>query len=773
MEYQYPEGPVSIPENLTAATSVYKRHAWLAMMGLTAFVVLYFALAGWFAWSSYSLITTARQSTDSSWAYWVASGSFAFLALFMLKALFFVKQGGEPDDIEVTAKEEPKLFEFLHRLADEAGAPRPHRVFLSAQVNAAVFYDLSLLNLIFPSKKNLDIGLALVNVLTLSELKAVLAHEFGHFAQRSMAVGRWVYIAQQIAAHIVSKRDALDKSLVFISSIDIRVAWIGWILRLIVWSIRSILETAFSLVVMAQRALSREMEFQADRVAVSLTGSDALIHALHKLQAADEAWDSALGFVNRELSSEHSVKDVFEIQTQIIQRTASILDDDSYGKVPEMPATDRKNHRIFTAEIAQPPRMWATHPHNHERENSAKELYVEAPLISTSAWVVFNNNQELKEQMSAHLIAHVEDVKPKAMGETLKSLDKQYAHTYLDRAYRGAYLSRSVVRHVEMPEQLYDGNHDAAIKDLSNLYPETLAHDLEELRNVEKEQNLLKALRDSVYHAPGGIAIHRGNEIKKHDLPAAIDMLQQECEVILGKIYVHDKRCRTAHRAAAAKIGNGWEGYLVGLVNVLHYAAHNEANLLDLQGVLNNVVAVIMADGNVSKREMKRLLVCTVEVYQPLSDVYENAEKVLLDETLLKEMDITSWKEGLGDFEFPPATRENINDWMQAVDGWLDATTHALSTLRQEALEQLLATESRVALALSDDDAVAAAPKPSQVYSGYATLLPGNERKLQKKLGLWDRFQTADGFFPSLLRTVVSGGVVGTALYFSATVGGA
>src|SRR6185369_15117447 len=105
--------------------------------------------------------------------------------------------------------------------------------------NAAVFYDLSIINLIFPSKKNLEVGLALVNVLTLGELKAVLAHEFGHFAQRSMAVGRWVYVAQQIAAQIVSRRDALDKFLRGLSNTDFRIAWVGWALSLTVWSIRS------------------------------------------------------------------------------------------------------------------------------------------------------------------------------------------------------------------------------------------------------------------------------------------------------------------------------------------------------------------------------------------------------------------------------------------------------------------------------------------------------------------------------------------------------
>ena len=133
-----------------------------------------------------------------------------------------------------------------------------------------------------------------MNVLNLGEMKAVLAHEFGHFAQKSMLVGRWVYIANQIAVAIISRRDALDTFLSGLSRIDIRIAWIGWILSLIVWSIRSLVEIIFKVVVLSQRALSREMEFQADLVAVSVTGSDALIHALHKLQAADAGYRLSL-----------------------------------------------------------------------------------------------------------------------------------------------------------------------------------------------------------------------------------------------------------------------------------------------------------------------------------------------------------------------------------------------------------------------------------------------------------------------------------------------
>jgi len=82
--------------------------------------------------------------------------------------------------------------------------------------------------------------LGLVNVLNLGEFKAVLAHEFGHFAQGSMVVGRWVYTAQQIIAHMVSVRDWMDSFIKGISRIDLRIAWIGWILQIIIWSLRAI-----------------------------------------------------------------------------------------------------------------------------------------------------------------------------------------------------------------------------------------------------------------------------------------------------------------------------------------------------------------------------------------------------------------------------------------------------------------------------------------------------------------------------------------------------
>src|SRR4029453_8725249 len=200
VEHVYPAGPGSVPADLTRSSRAYRTHAWLAMGGLALFVGLYLGLTTWFGWTAYRLFTGISHSHEPLWAL-IEAACAGFLAIFMCKALFFVQTRHEIDNIEITEKKQPRLFAFINRLADEAGAPRAHRVFLSPRVNAAVFYDLSVLNLFFPSRKNLEIGLGLVNAVSLGELKAVLAHEFGHFGQRSMPASPWGYIAHEISGH--------------------------------------------------------------------------------------------------------------------------------------------------------------------------------------------------------------------------------------------------------------------------------------------------------------------------------------------------------------------------------------------------------------------------------------------------------------------------------------------------------------------------------------------------------------------------------------------
>jgi Zn-dependent protease with chaperone function len=759
MEHLYPQGPATVPHDLTKPTQTYRNHAWLAMGGLILFVVLYFALSGWFTWTAYRLLAAGLDG--GLWSFVIGLGA-AFLAVFMWKALFFVQHRYQIEDIEVTAEQQPKLFAFLHRLADEAGAPRAHRVYLSPRVNAAVSYDLSILNLIIPSRKNLEIGLGLVNVLTLGELKAVLAHEFGHFAQRSMAVGRWVYIAQQIAAHIISRRDALDAFLRGLSRFDLRIAWVGWLLSVIIWSIRSLMETAFRVVILAQRALSREMELQADLVSVSLTGSDALVHALHRLHVADEAWERTLNFASGETQAGRAVRNLFDIQHQVTAKLRAVLDDPQYGSVPPVPEQQPQQHRVFKMQLAQAPRMWATHPANTEREQNAKRVYIPAQIDARSAWELFEDVPALQEQMSAHVFRSAK-TQPVPIEESLKRLDEQYARAYLDRKYRGSYLGRALVRHASSAKELYNPplKPEFIVAELAALYPESLAEDLARLRELEEEMGALKALQEGYLTAPGGIIRHRGKELKRKDLVEAVEELNDELAAARERVHSHDKRCRTAHFSAAAGLGGSWDTYLLGLSKAIHYAEHAEANVRDAHGAFINVFSIVTADRRVSGKELKRLVMAGIELHNALRHVYDDeGQQIVLDRTLARRLELESWQKALGDFTLPLPDESNINEWLKVIDGWTHAATGALSALRLAALEQLLLAEAQVARFARDKMTPGAAPEATKIPDGYPLLPPGAERKRQKKLDWWDKFHVADGVAATVARLAVACGIV-------------
>ena len=762
-----PRSQPTLLAELPQPSSTYKRQVWLAVTGLLVFMALYFVLAGWFLYTAYRM--TLGSDTIAPEGAFIAFCAL-FLAMMMLKPLFFVSHGGTDGSVEITEDEQPRLFAFLHALADAAEAPRPHRVFLAANVNAAVFYDLSALNLIFPTKKNLEIGLGLVNALTLGELRAVLAHEFGHFTQSSMAVIRWSYLAQQIAAHLVARRDKLDEFLVRLSRWDVRVAWIGWALSLIVWSIRSLVDSAFGVVVMLQRALSREMEFQADLVSVALSGSDALIHALHRLQAADDSWDRTLGAVAAQHANGQIPRDVFTLHTRVMERMGQILADPDYGKVPPVPEEDAAAHRLFKPELAQPPRMWLTHPLNHDREDNAKRDYVRATIDDRSAWELFENVDAIREQVSAAMIGP-ESTEPVAIEESVEKLDAQFNREFLKSDYRGIYLGRSVVRSAPRATMLVEPMVGSWRQHLDALYPETLVKDVARLRAFEKELGQLRAIHSgALAPAEGGIR-HRGRIIKSSELPGAIERVEEDAAAVEKRLAATDRLCRSVHLAAAKELGDGWSEYLEGLIATLHYADHTASNIQDLHGVLGHTVHIATVTRRISSSGRKRVVAAAAELHSALTAVFAQASHVKLDETLAQRMGNTSWSDILGKFQLGAPDEDNIGDWLGVIDGWTSQAGGPCGALSTETLEQLLVTEALIAEHVRAGTSPGAAPAPSRVPQKYETLVTGKERELEATLNWWERFQIADGKVATVARVAVAASIVAGVLGFGGTVG--
>ncbi|GAB5399429.1 MAG: hypothetical protein Aureis2KO_10140 [Aureisphaera sp.] len=757
MESLYTSGPTNVPADLTKPSPSFTKHVWLSVAGLLLFVVLYFVLMIWFGRMAYF----TWVSGGSFWNY-VLAGGYGFLCLFMLKSLFFLtKREENPLRHYVTEKEEPVLFDFLYKLADEAGAPRPHKVFLTDRVNASVSYDLSLLNLIFPSKKNLEIGLGLANVLSLGEFKAVLAHEFGHFAQRSMLLGRYVYVAQQIAARIIGKRDIFDSFLNLISSIDIRISWIGWILSILVWAVRALIETCFSVVAIAERALSREMEFQADLVAVSLTGSDALIHALYRLQVADEAYNNAISVVNKQLGGKKAVKNLYKLQSNYIEKMSWVLNQPRYGQSPEPNNEDPQTHRIFSSRAYNPPQMWATHPADKDREENAKRTYIHAPIDDRPADTLLSNPEAFEESMTAALIktAKVEtELMPTE--EALEAQNKEHFNwSFLHPKYNSAYLNRFAFTNFETVDEIFE--HEVAQRELEpefeGLYGDLMAQKLDELKEIKEEIEALEVARNEVVTVEKRIIWHRGDRVKRKDIPVLMKGLEAEEKEIRDKLKNHDSRARTLHWKAAMALNSSWGDYTKQLTKLIHYAEHALTDISDCAGKFHNVLSVALADGRVSSSEMNDILVVSNDYYKTIKAPFVQSKKIHLDPHLLKKFGKDSYADGFEEFKLGWPERDSLDGWINVVDGWAGSARTSLMLIRNIALERLLEVESLIKESyLNNTPITEPAPGKIAVVSDYNLRIPGTERKIQRKLKLWDRFMIGEGLFGSAAKFGVS-----------------
>ena len=86
---------------------------------------------------------------------------------YLVKPLFIFPKSSNDNYLEVSPESCPQLFSLIEDAASKTGNPMPKHVYLSPEINAAVFYDsINLWSFFFPSQKNLVVGIGLLPGLT-------------------------------------------------------------------------------------------------------------------------------------------------------------------------------------------------------------------------------------------------------------------------------------------------------------------------------------------------------------------------------------------------------------------------------------------------------------------------------------------------------------------------------------------------------------------------------------------------------------------------------
>ncbi|UYZ62780.1 M48 family metallopeptidase [Hymenobacter weizhouensis] len=398
----YPPTPTAVSAALVQPSARYRGLVVLMLLSILLFAVLYLVLLAAACYAVYMVASFRFEhySVKGLIFHLVLVGVTLMLPVFLLKFLF--KLGGDDDNgyLPLDPAAHPDLFAFVRQLSAEAGVAMPRQILVNGQVNASVFYTNTLRSLVWPTPKNLLIGLGLVNGLNLTEFKAVLAHEFGHFGQRSMKLGSYVYAASRVIHDMVYERDKWDEVLADWRRSDWRVAWAGWLMTGVVWVVRKLLQLCYQGIHVVHASLSREMEFQADRVAVRLAGSDAICQALYRLGPTSGALSQARQQLGLALEHELATDDIFYHQTRYL------TDMQPAAPAPAAASLEpvAEPQMLFRPDEVSVVEMYASHPADYLRELNAKRPFVPGPVDDRSPWLLFGTEAAaLRQRVTATL----------------------------------------------------------------------------------------------------------------------------------------------------------------------------------------------------------------------------------------------------------------------------------------------------------------------------------------------------------------------------------
>lgn len=576
-----------------------------------------------------------RKTDGDGWKFIVGIVA-GLLCLFLVKGFFKWRRAETGQRLEVTEKDQPVLFAFIRQLCHDTRAPLPHRVFLTPDVNAAVFYHESLLSLVLPTPKNLVIGLGLVNQLNLSEFKAVLAHEFGHFSQNSMKLGSYVYVSNRVVGDLVYGRDWLDNFVAALRGVDIRIAIFAWGFSGILWVLRQGLQGMFRAINFANSALSRQMEFNADLVAVSVTGSDALVHGLARLDFAMDSLTQAWNDLTTAADHQRYSRDFFYHQTQAGAYLRALRNDPRLGEPPPLPADPAQTVQVFPPQDTSVPRMWATHPTNHDREGNAKRHYIRSPLDERSAWVLFQDAPALRETMTRRLYlaaGRPEDMTLEAPEVVQAFIDEEHAETTYHPRYRGLYDQRYLtpgnLEELTQAAAAFVGAEQLA-ENHARLYGDELRTRMEAHAGRQQDYQRIAALAHGAVELTGKDFPFRGMRYRAADASRLLEQVKKEIEedfewmtrMDREAFLIHHEMARQTDEAVRQELLERYRFHLA--LQDLHYrlSAHNQHVRTTLGGLAGR--------RELSQEEFTGILAMLDQAHEALRQTLELAAQLRL-----------------------------------------------------------------------------------------------------------------------------------------------
>lgn len=171
----------------------------------------------------------------------------------------------DPTGLELFERDHPRLFEELRRLAAEVGEAMPEQVFAVMAINAGVMQ-------LRGGRRVLVLGLPLLATYTVGELRAVVAHELGHFHRGDTQLQPWIY----------RTRAMIERTILEVTLGAVRAKRFWFPLVYMFLAARMPLVWFARVYGRVTAAVARAQELEADRLAATVVGRSVVAATLRK-----------------------------------------------------------------------------------------------------------------------------------------------------------------------------------------------------------------------------------------------------------------------------------------------------------------------------------------------------------------------------------------------------------------------------------------------------------------------------------------------------------
>lgn len=469
----------------------------------------------------------------------------AFTLYYLVKFLFAKVKTDNSGRVEITAANEPELFRIINDVASKTGNPPPKHVYVTAEVNAAVIYNSNFRSLFFRESKNLIIGVGLLNTCTVAELRAIIAHEFGHFSQDSMRVGSYVYQANKIIHDLLFNNEGYHNALQTVASAS---SFIGVFVQLsvaIANGIRRLLTLAYNIVYKRYMSLSREMEFEADMVAAKLCGGIHLSECLTRMELAQYSLQASANYYFQNADRKRISQNIFADQLKHMFLQAEITELSIVNSLPHVKKEEIGRYNRSKLSIEN---QWASHPELNDRIERIVNITANAEfgnqeVLNRPANEIIRNLNRYHTHFTQQLFQDIPDVKtftPVDADTFDKEIRTDYQENSFSKFYNNYYDYRNPILNAEVAQRVSVPALSKSAELFSDEQMENVYHwislngDIETVRQIATVETDIKTFDYS------------GVKYKKNqaaELLPKLEAEQKKCEEKLQEydmtIYVH------------------------------------------------------------------------------------------------------------------------------------------------------------------------------------------------------------------------------------------